>query len=134
MNKEQILEGNKLICAFMGVKPKLIGNSYVWSDSPFFSSSNSIEEKTMKAIVDYAKYHSSWDWLMTVVEKIESYLADDCNVEIGFNVCSICVIVGNYFEGYTENDGFDILAHGSTRIEAVYNAVMEFITWYNGNK
>lgn len=114
MTKEQILEGNKLICAFMGVKPKLIGNSYVWSDSPFFSSSNSTEEKTMQAIIEYSKYHSSWDWLMPVCKKA----MDTDMVSDG---------VENLLNDMTG-------AFHNVDIEELYNAVIEFIKWFNENK
>ena len=51
MNKEEIIEGNKLIAEFMGTKVKPDG---------YF-------------IKDYL-YHSSWDWLMPVLRKIKDYL------------------------------------------------------------
>lgn len=91
------------------------------------------------------EYHSSWDWLMPVVEKIESLeLGDlkglttnndgnkdehlDCNagVEIHGSYCNIYIqasmrLVDNFIEAHSEN-----------KITAVYNAVIEFIKWYNG--
>lgn len=71
---------------------------------------------------DY-KYNSSWDWLMEVVEKIESL--GNCQIDISFNWCKI---------GYKDNtiDSRDYLKSNS-KIQAVYNACLEFIKWYNEN-
>jgi hypothetical protein len=66
--------------------------------------------------VHYLKYHSSWEWLMPVVEKIEHTYAyvniKGCHVKISTLV--------------------DVNA--PTKLEAVYKAVVEFIKWYNENK
>lgn len=80
-------------------------------------------------------YHSDWNWLMQVVEKIES-LEDLERFEITtFNV-SI-----QYYE--TREKRFDYNLYFSTielnskvipKIEAVYNACVEFIKWYNNQK
>ena len=65
--------------------------------------------------IDYAideygklKYHLSWDWLMPVVEKIEQV-----------------------HEGVPQE--LIKLSLFST-IDEVYNAIIEFIKWYNKNK
>lgn len=66
------------------------------------------------------QYHSSWDWLMPVVEKIEAIEdSDNYEVDIFGNCCQI---------GISEN------AIGETKIEATWNAVILFIQWYNQNK
>lgn len=80
---------------------------------------------------DELKFHKSWDWLMLVVDKIETYLADGCNVDISYNTCTICVVVGNDFKGYTENDGFDIVITSNSKTEATYSACIEFVKWFN---
>ena len=54
------------------------------------------------------KYHKSWDWLMPVVEKIEQV-----------------------HEGVPQE--LIKLSLFST-IDEVYNAIIEFIKWYNKNK
>jgi len=70
------------------------------------------------------KYHSSWDWLMEVVEKIEGVLPDDSVITIQYKDCNIPVNEGE----------FDIYINATTKIEAVYNACLEFIKWYNQQK
>ena len=54
------------------------------------------------------QYHTSWDWLMPVVQKIEDYLSDNVG-EVGY-----------FDDGLISND-----------IEVRYQAVVEFIKQYN---
>ena len=67
-------------------------------------------------------YDTDWNWLMEVVEKIESL---DYWVEIlggYYNQCNIGK--QNNIKNLIERDS-------ETKIEAVYNACIEFIKWYN---
>ena len=65
------MKDNKLITEFMGVNAEIIstGNVHSWSDSPFFYTTEDSKEKVMENIAWYAKYHTSWDWLIPVVAK-----------------------------------------------------------------
>jgi hypothetical protein len=71
--------------------------------------------------LDELEFHKSWDWLMPAVDKIDSILSDDNLVTITYNRCLI--------EWYEEGITFEGL--GNTRIEATFNAVVEFIKAYN---
>jgi len=117
-------ENNKLIAEFMGVFDKILstGNIYSWSDAPFFYTTEDSKEKVMENIAKYSKYHSDWNWLMGVVEKIES---------LGF-------VFKMYGKGSTFlkkgtsnqpiwNDEFT----GTDKKESVYNACLELIKWNN---
>lgn len=116
------LSDNELIAQFMGVTPteKTYLNLGTWYNM---------------------KFNTSWDWLMPVVEKIAKY----------------------YYQGYQTNNGykniteydyayprtFGMLNGGSGKfmvrinrmtlhedeslIKATYEAVIEFIKWYNEN-
>lgn len=68
-------------------------------------------------------YHSDWNWLMEVVDKIESLRDDDNNgfyyVEI---YTSSCIIFNN---GDYLNE--IVSTTEETKIKAVYNACLEFI-------
>ena len=68
------------------------------------------------------KYQTSWDWLMPVVEKIESLrhyvLIDTGSCEIGGDDVPVSISYEN----------------GDTKIKMVYLAVIEFINWHNENK
>ena len=69
-------------------------------------------------------YNSDWNWLMEVVEKIENY-NEFTNVLFAPQGCSI--------DCYTENR-FSFSNDCDTKIEAVYNACVEFVKWYNEQK
>ena len=100
LTKEQILEGNKLIWNFMG-KPDL---GFIPTHISDFK---------------YLIYHSSWDWIMSVVEKIE---ASSGNFVICLNTCEINA---GKFDCY--------LIEADSKIEAVWLSVVEFIKWHNEN-
>lgn len=91
------------------------------------------------------KYHESWEWIMPVVEKIESLKPEGdyhFNVVIGFNnYCGIGVSIRGLcklsFES-TEpiNDvqkGIYGTKSADSKLEGVWLAVTRFITWYNNN-
>lgn len=129
MEKKEIIEGNKLIADFMGVIPKPVDGVYVYSDMPWFSMHEKDKEKAMKYFFEYVKYHSSWGWLMPVIEKIEE-----------MPLCSVCIKsngtrirVYNFetlddviFQAYPKRNSSD-----KTKISVTYSAVVRFIEWYN---
>lgn len=64
-------------------------------------------------------YHTDWNWLMQVVQKIES-LGNDI------------LITTNYIQiGFDEGEQFIVVEEVNVKIEAVYQAVLEFVKWYN---
>jgi hypothetical protein len=119
MSEEEILEGNKLIAEFMGYKyinPKDSCDRWGW----YLNGDNSTSINYLKEL----KYHSSWDCLMPVVEKIESILSisdeDYYSITIRRDEC----ILNN---GYS-----DIIKHSlpnQSKIESIYKVVIEFINF-----
>ena len=115
------MENNKLIATFMGLlrSDEPVGGlgheKYHWFYKRPFLWDESICSD------DELRYDTSWDWLMPVVEKIESIKI--CNkggaaVIINGTLCQINGI--SHIE--------------STKIKAVYSAVIHFIKWYNAKK
>lgn len=109
---------NELIAEFMGFKPQKseLGNTYSHPD--LMGVYGGVGMKL--------KYDTSWDWLMPVVEKIESLLDKfrGETIDISRNRCTI-----------TGNDNrslFDLRA--KSKIEATYIAVVTFIKWYQNQK
>ena len=100
-------ENNKLIAEFMEHKPTF----EVYIDDVLTTLERPIKN-----------YNSDWNWLMGVVGKIESI--DDCGIDIFFG----CVEI--YKDGITI---IKVSAKHKNKIEAVYNACVEFIKWYNEN-
>lgn len=98
-------ENNKIIAEFMGLT--IITDSISYFDTTF---------KPLK------KYHSDWSKLMEVIDKIES---------LGYWV----EIIGGYHNqcniGIQNNTKNLIERDSETKVEAVYNAVVAFIKWYN---
>lgn len=72
-------------------------------------------------------YHSDWNWLMEVIEKIES-------LNYSTEIKSISGLGHTMFfiSGGAEVPLSRRLI--KTKFEAVYNACVEFIKWYNLNK
>jgi hypothetical protein len=122
---------NKLIAEFMGGKlsphsPNLINMPQTIGDAKIHcvKGSELLPNGTYSLFyLHELKYHSSWDWLMSVVEKIESVQA--WHVEISTDSCTI-------HNGLLKEPIFE--TYMKTKIEATYNAVVEFIQWYNKEK
>ena len=128
------MEHNKLIAEFMGVKIGVDSYSYRPGQSDLLKEEN-------------LNYHKSWDWLMTVVEKIESldlkeygYQWEGIDGETEYNNGSICVEIEQdrcWIYMNLSLDPFHTFNEKSrgirfpTKIEAVYAAVVEFIEYYN---
>lgn len=80
-------------------------------------------------IEDDLKYHSSWDWLTPVIEKIESL---NVSTEIAYRQglkAHVCTLLS-----YDPNVELSITEMGKSKIEITYLAVVEFIKWYNKSK
>ena len=116
-------ENNKIIAEFMGFEvafgdttyPCIMGKQNAWTP---------------------IKYHSDWNWLMEVVESIESlkspYDGFSWSIEpfsVLINRNSVCIQVDS---GKSDDILFPDM-HCKTKIELVYNTCVEFIKWYNLN-
>ncbi len=91
------LNSNKLIAEFMGYE------SYEYRGYRMF-----VFEEKLKYTPEEMEYHTSWDWLMPVVEEIDHLQFEDVvEIETGLKMRSL---------------------------SATYNAVVEFIKQQNKNK
>jgi len=68
------------------------------------------------------KYHTDWNWLMPVVERIELDMGFD--VYIHYNNCTIT-------DG---ENAFENEAEPNQKVYATYQSVIEFINWYNNKQ
>lgn len=97
---------------------------------PYYFTDNNVEAYEVYEnevhTIDELEYHKSWDWLIPVVEKIELLdKVEGCkySVTICNDVCRIDTV----------NEEI-VWRRDSTKIAAVYQAIIEFIKWYNLNK
>ena len=102
------LENNKLIAEFLGY----IDNGC--SEDGFLIHPITNYDVEISSL----KYHKDWNWLMEVVEKIESL---GYRIEIVKHICRI----------YLSNKETIVISENIPKIEAVYSTVVEFIKWYN---
>jgi len=115
-------ENNKLIAEFMGYKVE----TDLYGGIPVNGM------KTITVRTDSLKFHSDWNWLMEVVEKIEA--TEDptqkgvfASVEINKKYTRI-----NCY--YCRNRNYYNVTKNGSKIEATYNACIAFINWYNEQK
>ena len=70
-------------------------------------------------------FHSNWDWLMRVVEKIESL---GYTVTIAGVMCKVTKVLDleNSIVSY-------VLGDKSRKLELIYTTMVEFVKWHNKN-
>ena len=117
-----IIENNKLIAEFLDWEFDDLSETF---ETTFLKlvepQAFGDEQFSCKLQVFELDFNSDWNWLMEVVEKIESL---NYVFEIKITWCRIKQIEnGNVIVLRWEED--------KTKIEAVYNACVEFIKWYN---
>lgn len=111
-------ENNKLIAEFMGLVRSSVVDKY-WTEK----DSEGIGIGQLKEL----RYDTDWNWLMEVVEKIESIIFDNNN---SFNVTigstNYCVIQDSNGDTYESVEDY-----GETKLLTTYKAIVKFIKWYN---
>jgi hypothetical protein len=137
--KEQIAEYNRLIAEFDGWK--LRKEPFINSDEKIFPWWEKFEDgKVVKTYhhdilraegkFEFGSYHSSWDWLMPVVEKISRLKVGD---GVEYVECSFPVTFGMIDDegrSMVRLSGF-LIHKADTLIEAAFEAVVEFIWRFN---
>lgn len=125
------IEGNKLIAEFMGA----IFMKYAWGnpgDMAYYYNGVNVKTPTPHASSWWEErqlgYHTSWDWLMPVVHKIESIDSDkiDSRVTIERQECRI------YFD--SDNGKYEWMFGGLPKIESTWKSIVRFIQWLNNQK
>ncbi len=123
--KEEYIEGNKLIAEFMGGDlindaPEDYPNGYYIWKGDFETDYSQLED---------FEFHENWNWLMEVVEKIESLTQ---YVKIVQNVC----IIGSSDIRATASKPTVSIASDyqgdNTKISNTFKAVTQWIKYYNG--
>ena len=120
-----IVEGNKLIAEFMGIRFNN-GNAYDSNGNTYMRFRSWNNDMARNEFFRLNKlYHNSWDWLMPVVETIESlgyeFIITESRSKIKHNTDHSIDIV-------CMRDAIE------SKQQSVYLTVVEFIQWYNENK
>lgn len=120
MEKNKVIEGNQVIAKWMGMKER---EFHTWDSGPQMCWYDPVDEDEVMFSFDY---HTSWDRLMPVVQKINAM--DNTIVTIGKFATIIKVgdeMIVRY--GFTESNSLDLLTN-------TYTAVLSFIEHLNGGK
>jgi hypothetical protein len=128
MTNEKVIEGNRLIAEFMELKFINWNNEYnLWVHKDFKEDFTDIENYSTESKFDWEHslpqseklfYHTSPSWLIPVVAKIESTLANSN--------------IPNYRKGY--DYWMRRFSSCFWNIDELYPIVVECIDWYNKNK
>jgi hypothetical protein len=104
---------NKLIAEFTG-----------WTlDDKDLKSYRKLNKNVFEySLLSNLKYDTDWNWLMKAVDKIESE-----NFSIEMNKQE----EGDYQCLITKGNDIIFQTFSNTKLKATYNAVVEFIKWYN---
>ena len=124
---ENIIENNKMIAEFLDWEFDGLSETF---ETPFLKLVDPQafgDEQFSCKLQDFElEFHSDWNWLIKVVEKIEN-LQDENSCAI-YNVrieqCFVEIIINHISETIVEVDS-------NSKIQAVYQACVEFIKWYN---
>ena len=127
------MKENKLIAEFMGME---LGDD----KTMYYDDAENLHPPTP---INELKFHSSWDWLMPVVDKIENDHKANVKIMSKWNEFDSC----NYYqviiviESATRSNKFylsgDCIAYRymtgfqDCKKKAIYKAVVEFINFYN---
>ena len=124
---KNLLENNKLIAEFLDWEFDDLSETF---ETPFLKlvepQAFGDEQFSCKLQDFELEFHTDWNWLMKVVEKIESIEDGIYQVDIlqeGCNILKRCALFIDKRVGKLESD--------TTKIESVYLACIEFIKWYN---
>jgi hypothetical protein len=118
---------NELIAEFMGIRHRkqygIMGDTE-WTEVE-------VTYRTSIAEWQSAKWDKSWDWLMPVVERIQSIgyhtsMYHDCD-KLTYTYRNEMRIVNSDESKIRYRE----LSNGETMIQCVYTAVVEFVKWHN---
>jgi len=136
------LENNRLIAEFMGFeyvgKKITLNRHYSLSniikqelDNGFYPLAIMNRSTKLSYILGEGRYHLSWDWLMPVVEKIETVRDEDFwFINTTYHSKHEIAIKAEHNRRFVNIK----VPVTTTRLEATYKAVIKFVNWHNKNK
>jgi len=129
LESKEILAGNNLIAKFVGMEPTNLPGFFD-TCGDYFNTNFTVGSVPY----DEAMFHSSWDWLMPVVEKIEKLLNDHHKIGGTFVIenYGACVETYNYYINDNHLCSY-YSERGDTKIEGVWKTCVKFCKWYETN-
>jgi hypothetical protein len=116
IDEKEILEGNKLIAEFMGLKDK-------------------IENAQARGGEGYAacRYHESWDWLFGAIDKINA-MGKEYSFATFKNYVSLTVekTVKKMYKDFSFAHAEYITANQTSK-QAAFLLLVKFVKWHNEN-
>ena len=141
LTEEQIEENNKLIALFMGWSFGIVTGWLHGSREGCYKKDEQGEITDFYSIYNL-KYHSDWNRLMPVVEKIERikpfysvsnsaafWYDDETDTEDRSRIQYLCIISDN--RSRIRINSANYYPERESKIIATWYAVVEFIKWYN---
>lgn len=132
--QKDLQDGNELIARFMEVNSEVRKYTNNPDDKGvllFFYPIANTKQAYLKS-VEEMQYHFNWSWLMPVVYKIESM---GYQINIVENTCCITDTEGYYKEGTFDWVGMESISiREDNKLHSVYEAIIQFILWYNTQK
>ncbi len=123
-----IIESNKLIAEFMGMQHTSKLGWYDYEEVMSEYACQMVGGNTFEEL----QYDRSWDWLMPVVDRIETFnfkvdgVTTSADVHIVYGDCRIVdEDGGGLFEFYSHS------TDSGDKLQATYDSVVKFIEWYN---
>ena len=117
---ENILENNRLIAEFLGLKKDNPNTNWFYNaESGKYFKENELG------------YHQNWNWLMPVIEKIEALDEKSFETTSHFNKF---INKRLYNTAFINSKNYEVISSGNlmeSRIESVYIAILSFIKHYN---
>ena len=122
----EAIEGNKIIAEWMGATFNAENSRWTFPIQPTSYYRDDATHVTLR-------YDSDWNWIMPVVEKIQSI---DITPAPNYKGYRIEIVVGGYVKinGFPMPPIFINVSVEGNLITAIWKAVVSFIEWHNNLK
>ena len=118
MNEKETLEYNKLCAEFLGIE----------KFKDLLATLNNGKISISSDIYLQSKFDSDWNWIMEVIEKIESFIFQEPVPDTYYEVR----LAGAVYVHISSNNGDEIITVDDqpSKKEAVVKAIYLFLKWY----
>ncbi len=120
------IEFNILCAEFLGWEQGEDGR--YWKETPTESSN---------WYVDEMYFHSDWNWIMEVVEKIDNiFVFEDYSISMTLETDGLSIITVHYYQPdrTKQKRTKQFTSKSKNKKEAVVEAIWQFLNWYNEQK